>query len=104
MADNQSWFGENAHRWPLVALPMAYAMACVEIVSEKSEKAGAIYRQIIEAWGKPGIKAVYKEIIFKVSDSEKEEWKRMLIYPEIMYSPDANKPFPAWYVRESAAI
>ena len=93
VADNPSWFGEHAHRWPLAALPMAYAMACIEIVSKNSEKAGVIYRQIIEAWGKPGLDSVYKEIISKVPDSEKEEWKRMLIYPETVFAPDANKPF-----------
>jgi hypothetical protein len=93
VADNPSWFGEHAHRWPVAALPIGYAMACVEIVSKKSERAGVIYRNIIEAWGKPGIDAAYKEIISKVPDSEKEEWKRMLKYPETVYEPDANKPF-----------
>ena len=93
VADNPSWFGEYAHRWPIAALPMAYAMACVEIVSKNSEKAGVIYRQIIEAWGKPGIDAVYKGIISEVPDSEKEEWEKMLKYPETVYEPDADKPF-----------
>ena len=93
VADNPSWFGEYTHRLPLAALPLAYAMACVEIVSKNSEKAGMIYRQIIEAWGKPGIDEVYKEIISEVPDSEKEEWKQMLKYPESVFEPDADKPF-----------
>jgi len=93
VADNPSWFGEYAHRWPLAALPLAYAMACVEIVSKNSAKAGVIYRQIIEAWGKPGIDAIYKEIISEVPDSEKEEWKQMLKFPESVFKPDADKPF-----------
>lgn len=93
VADNPSWFGEYAHRWPLAALPMAYAMACVEIVSKNSEKGSIVYRQIVEAWGKPDIDAVYEEIISEVSDSEKEEWKQTLKLPETVYEPDANKPF-----------
>ena len=50
--NNLSYFRESFHYCALASLPFAYAMACVEIVSKSSEKAGAIYSQIIEAWGK----------------------------------------------------
>jgi len=58
VADDASWFGEHGYRWPSAALPMAYAMACVEVACENSEKAGGLFQQIIEACGKPGIEAV----------------------------------------------
>ena len=55
-AANPSWFGESFHYWPKGALPLSYAMACMGVASKRSEKAGAIYYKIIEAWGKPGEK------------------------------------------------
>jgi len=45
---NTSWFRDAPHRWAQASLPLAYAIACVEVVAESSEKAGAIYSQIIE--------------------------------------------------------
>lgn len=30
------WFGQGAHRWAVEALPMTYAMACIEVVIEES--------------------------------------------------------------------
>jgi hypothetical protein len=62
VADNPSWFREHPHYWALASLPFAYAMACVEVVSKSSEKAGNIYHQIIEEWGNPGIKAIYEAV------------------------------------------
>ena len=52
VADNPSWFGEYAHRWPQASLPLAYAMTCVEVVSKQSERASVIYNQIIEELAK----------------------------------------------------
>jgi len=57
VANNDSWFRDDPHRWASASLPLAYAIACVEVVVNSSEKAGAIYSQIIEACGKPGVKA-----------------------------------------------
>ena len=31
ISDNASWFNEHAYRWPSAGLPVAYAMACVEV-------------------------------------------------------------------------
>jgi len=42
-----SWFGVYAHRNSEAALPIMYAMACIEIVVNESEKAKEIYNQII---------------------------------------------------------
>lgn len=41
--NNPSWFREHPHYWALASLPFAYAMACVEVVSKSSEKAGKLY-------------------------------------------------------------
>jgi hypothetical protein len=77
--NNPSWFREHPHYWALASLPFAYAMACVEVVSRNSGKAEAIYRQIIQAWGKPGVKAMYEAILSEIPDSVKEELKQALI-------------------------
>jgi hypothetical protein len=50
IADNPSWFRSDPHRWMQSSLPLAYAVACVEVISKKSEKSGQIYRQLVEAW------------------------------------------------------
>ena len=71
--NNPSWFRDNPHYWATASLPWAYAEACVEVVSRKSEKAGAIYQQIIEAWAKPGVKTVYDGIYSLVPDADKEK-------------------------------
>ena len=60
---DNSWFTEYAHRWPDAALPMAYAMACVEVVSQNSKQAGSIYKDILEAWVKPETNELYKQVI-----------------------------------------
>ncbi len=54
VANNTTWFRGDPHRWATASLPLAYAVACVEVVSKESNEAGAIYQQIIEAWGNPG--------------------------------------------------
>ena len=38
VADNTSLFRDTPHRWASASLPLAYAVACVEVVSESSEK------------------------------------------------------------------
>ena len=45
IANNSSWFRGTPHYWATASLPIAYAVACVEVVSKTSDKAGAIYRQ-----------------------------------------------------------
>jgi hypothetical protein len=52
MKNNTSWFRDTPHYWASESLPFTYAMACVEVVSQMSERASKIYQQIIEAWGK----------------------------------------------------
>jgi len=38
-----SWFRDTPHYWAEVSFPLAYAVACVEVVSTSSEKAGILY-------------------------------------------------------------
>jgi hypothetical protein len=52
--DNTSWFRDTPHYWAEASLPLAYAVACVEVVSESSERAGVLYNKIVEAWSAPG--------------------------------------------------
>lgn len=38
--ENPSWFRDTPHYWAKASLPLAYAVACVEVVSEMSGKVG----------------------------------------------------------------
>ena len=51
VADNTSWFRDTPHYWAEASLPLAYALACVEVVYKSSEKAGILYNKpdVIEA-------------------------------------------------------
>lgn len=82
VANSDSWFRDTPHRWATASLPLAYATACVEVVAKSSEKARAIYQQIIEAWEKPGTKAFQEAIMSEVPDSEIEKAKYALLHPE----------------------
>lgn len=88
-----SWLRNTPHYWATASLPLAYAVACVEVVSKNSEKAKAIYQQIIESWGKTGIKAISDEVFSLVPKSEIEKMKNALLHPEAELLPDPNKPF-----------
>ena len=46
--DNTSWFRSTPYYWAEASLPFAYALACVEVVSESSEKARVLYN-LLEA-------------------------------------------------------
>ena len=43
-----SWFRGTPHYWASASLPLAYAVACVEVVSKSSEKARILYN-LLEA-------------------------------------------------------
>jgi len=74
-------------------LPLAYALACVEVVAEKSDKARGIYQQIIEGWGNPEVQSYFEAMNSEIQDSEKEKVKQALIHPESVLTPDPNKPY-----------
>lgn len=93
IANNGSWFRNSPHYWAEASLPLAYAVACVEVVSKSSEKARILYNRIIEAWSAPGMKLVFDDIGLMIPESGKGEIKDALLHPEIGFSPDPNKPF-----------
>jgi hypothetical protein len=45
---NTSWFRGTPYYWAEASLPFAYALVCVEVVSESSEKARILYN-LLEA-------------------------------------------------------
>ena len=70
-ADNTSWFGNTPHYWAEASLPLAYAVACVEVVCESLEKACILYNRIIEAWSDAGIKAIFASSIVIISSFQR---------------------------------
>jgi hypothetical protein len=42
-SNDTSWFRGSPHYWAEASLPLAYAVACVEIVSENPERACMLY-------------------------------------------------------------
>lgn len=90
---NRSWFKDTPHYWAEASLRFAYAVACVEVVSEKSKKGREVYDKIVEAWSDPGMSVVFGDIGSMIPESGKEKIKEALIHPETALSPDPNKPF-----------
>ena len=44
--DRTSWFRDSPHYWVEASLPVAYAVACVEVVYKSSEKARILYNRL----------------------------------------------------------
>ena len=42
-ANSKSWFRDTPHYWAEASLPLAYAVACVEVACKNSEKTGTLY-------------------------------------------------------------
>ena len=82
IVDDTSWFTGTPHYWAKASLPLAYAVACVEVVSKSSEKTGILYNRIVEAWSGAGIKAISDEIGSLIPESGKEKIKKALLHPE----------------------
>jgi hypothetical protein len=93
VADDRSWFRDTPHYWAEGSLPLAYAVACVEVVCKSSEKARGLYNRIVEAWSGPGMKAVFDEIASIIPESGKEKIRKALLHPESELLPDPNRPF-----------
>ena len=68
IVDNTSWFRDTPHYWAKASLPLAYAVACVEVVCKNSKKASILYNRIVEAWSDAGIKAIFEEIASIIPD------------------------------------
>lgn len=43
--DEKSWFRDSPHYWAEAWLPLAYAVACGEVVCKSSEKARILYNK-----------------------------------------------------------
>jgi len=43
IGNSDSWFRDTPHYWAEASLPLAYAVACVEVVCKSSEKARMLY-------------------------------------------------------------
>lgn len=57
--DDTSWFRDTPYYWAEASLPFAYALACVEVVSESSEK---LATHLVDEAIKMGAKIVSVEI------------------------------------------
>jgi hypothetical protein len=59
VVSNTSWFRDTPHYWPEASLPLAYAVACVEVVCKSSKKARILYNllkaEIHHHWTNIGI-------------------------------------------------
>ena len=93
VGNNDSWFKGDPNRWPVATLPMAYASACVEVLTKKSEKGKVIYSQLVEAWGEANTQKMWEEIMAELSESDKERINQAFLHPEKELSPDVNKPY-----------
>lgn len=91
--DNTSWFRDTPHYWAEASLPLAYAVACVEVVSKSSEKARVVYDKIVEAWSAPGMRIVFDDIASMIPESGKRKIREALLNPETELLPDPNQPF-----------
>jgi len=58
MVDDTSWFRASPHYWAEASLPLAYAVACVEVVCKSSKEGGVLYGRIVEAWSDDGLEAI----------------------------------------------
>jgi hypothetical protein len=45
VANNGSWFKDTPHYWAEAWAPLAYAVACVEVVCKSSEKAEIVHNK-----------------------------------------------------------
>jgi len=88
-----SWFRETPHYWAEASLHLAYAVACVEVVCESSEKARILYNRIVEAWSDAGVKEMGDEIASIIPQSGKEKIRKAVLHPETELLPDPNRPF-----------
>ena len=96
--DDTSWFRDTPHYWAVASLPLAYAVACVEVVLHNSKKACTLYSRIVEAWSAPGMKTVSDGIASIIPESGRERIREALIHPENELSTDP-KPTTHWTTR-----
>jgi hypothetical protein len=91
--EDGSWFRGTPHYWAEASLPLAYAVACVEVVCQRSEKAGMLYDKIVKAWSESGVKAVSDTIGSMIGKSGREKIRQATLHPERELLPEPNRPF-----------
>ena len=62
IASNGSWLRDTPHFWAEASLPLAYAVACVEVVCKSSQEAGKLYDRIGNALSDRRLHAVSQKI------------------------------------------
>ena len=92
-AKNGSWFRDSPHYWAEAWLPLAYAVACVEVVCRSCERAGKVYDRIVKAWSEAGAKSVSERIGSMIGESGREKIREAALHPERELLPDPNKLF-----------
>jgi hypothetical protein len=90
---NGSRFQDTPHYWAEAWLSLAYAVACVEVVCQRSERARALYNRIVEVWSDAEMKAVSAEISSIIPESGKERIKNAFLHPGTELLPDPNRLF-----------
>ena len=90
---NNSLFRDTPHYWVKVSLPLAYAMACIEVVLKNSEQARIIYQKILKAWIEPEFLDLSQKLNSEIPESEHERIKKALKHPETEFYPNSEKPF-----------
>jgi hypothetical protein len=93
IANSDSWFRDTPHYWAEESLPLAYAVACVEVVCKSSEKARMLYKKIVKAWSDAEVKEMGEEIASIIPESGKEKIRKVALNPESELLPEPNRPF-----------
>ena len=70
---DRSWLRDTGHYWAEAWLPLAYAVACVEVVCRSCERAGKVYDRIVKAWSEAGAKSVSERIGSMIGESGREK-------------------------------
>ena len=74
VGDNISWFRDTPHYWASASLPLAYALACVEVVSKSSEKpANHLVDSAIRMGAETVPVGVGKTLVFRKKGIDKEQ-------------------------------
>lgn len=88
-ATRKGLLDQEAHHWPFESLGFAYAVACLDIVLLHSDKANAIYREIVKGWELSGCQAILQG--FKQCLPETNAWKT-----KALKAREKDETFPDW--------
>jgi len=89
----ESLFEQRAHRWPVEAEPMAYAMACIEVVLEESEQAAQVFRDLACAYDRPGPQGSNDPLRSAIAGKRYEKLKEQLVSAVSEAQQNVHKPW-----------